>query len=469
MTSPINIPHLMERAARLKSPASRRNRKYALVCLCQYLGADELAAASLTKETIDGYLTWLVNNGKSTGTIELYRKELRSAITAEYPALAELAKEAFARPRSKWNSRKEGLDVEMMRRLARAEFGGMTPWTQSRDAYLLAFYCGGLSYDELRSLGHDALDGDYLRLPGLRRVRLNANLRTLIANYQASDVPALLPFLQLMSEPQLRANLVRIGRKLALAGLDDAKGAAKSWITVAKELGVDPAVMAAVAEERLGILSNYSDEASIDRAAIDLATNRVSTAVADDSEHWYAMKLRRQCVPEDVYATLYANKRYPHLRTPVTYYPCDDVTRHVGKRLTQTSRAYIADVLFFRTKPHNVPLIASIVGEVAWIYRHVNDTNSPYAIIPQREMANFQAAVAHFTPDIDVSFVRQDEVIVGRRVRITGGQFAGCEGIIADTRDDNYSELRELIISFTAMNSMRIRANISEADVEMVG
>jgi hypothetical protein len=466
----IYLDYLLEAAIKEKTVSSCRNRKYAIVCLQQFLQSDRLAVEGLTKEMADGYVTWLVNAGKANSTVELYRKVLRKAIVEAYPQLEERVAEAFDRPTAKWNQRKDGMSVDMMRKLARLELDESPELRLVRDIFLFGFYCGGLDFKGVKMLTKASTEsGTHIELEDGRRIRLNANIEAIVALYNEEGQEALFPEIRTMKEGDYQNWLRKLGTSRRWPMLKERDAALRSWITVAYELGVEPRVMLGCTGRRSGVLSNFHDEPCRDQATLDRAINRVSIAVADSSMHWYAMRFRdRRTMPEDIYKVIQENDRFPYLRDLTTYYPCEEIVRRVGDRRIVGAKAYINGVMFFRTKPQYVKPLFSLVSDLAWIYSYpTSDGKAVYAMISQREMENFQSAVSKFTPDVACQIVSNDEMVAGRRVRVLSGQFAGTEGVIEDDASAK-GPMRRFAVRFTSANSLVFKLNLLECDLELL-
>lgn len=464
MIENIEIQRLEETLSKYKSSI---NKRYALICFHQYWGDDKLPINEFNKDVVEGYLTWLVKSGKSTNTIELYRRELRTIIKDTYPQYAEQVKEVFSRPAAKRHSRKGGLSSDMVRRLAKLQFGNRVDLAQARDTFMFSFYCGGVNFDVLKSLTKDVCDDDYIHLSANRRVAFTLNHQAIIAMYDQADNDKLFPFCSDLSNLDSQNRLKEIGDNCRMPQLAEQDAATKAWISVAKELGIDISVIAACADKPVSILSNYSGNICDEQKSKDIAINKVSRDVADNTQHWYAMRLRRRAMPEDILSILNENTRYPYLRSIQTYYPMQDVDTRVGNKLKHDTKAYISSVLFFRTKPQYVRHLSELVRQHAWIYRQINAVSSPYAVISQREMENFQRTVSCFTDDIEISLVNNSDVIIGKKVKIMTGKFAGCEGIVEDEKN-SLSDLRNFIIRFTSENSLRFKIAVNEAQFRVL-
>jgi hypothetical protein len=468
MGKSISIEGLLQAAAaKGKSHAECLRFRYPLINLRQFLGRETLPLEELNRETVEGFATWLVGTGRSAATVEQYRKGLRALLLRELPEEEALIREAFARKAVRPGAKVKGLTVDNVRLIAKKELTDRPELTQARDLFLFGLYCGGMDYQTLRGLTREMTDEMYLHVPdGGRRIRLNANLRTILAAYEEETDPLLFPFCRRLTEARYVKLLADLAVRLKMPRLKERNADCKAWVAIAEHLDIGPEVMAAVCGKEVGVLTHFYGTPCQDQKRIDRAVNSVSIAVADPTEHWYAMRLRSGRTPEDVMALIFENEAHPFLRSVQTYYPMRDVRVKVRGRWTKEAEAYIKGVLFFRCKPGWVQPLFSVVRDVAWIYRQTNALSAPYCIIPQVEMVNFQRAVACFTSDVEVDLVHTDGLEIGRRVRLLSGPFEGCEGVIEN--EEEGGALRSFLIRFTSDNALKVKLSVDETNIEPI-
>ena len=146
---------------------------------------------------------------------------------------------------------------------------------------------------------------------------------------------------------------------------------------------------------------------------------------------WYAMRLRSGITPTAIRQHL--RKSDATHMVQQYFYPCQEIARRTGHKLTFDSRPYIADILFFKALPRDLRPLFSTIGHMAWCYRNTNSTQSDYARIPDRSMQRFQSAIGIFTPDLTPKIQRRADFSPGIPVRIVAGPRAGLVGWISKT------------------------------------
>jgi hypothetical protein len=446
-----------------------KQRTSALRQLMVYVGHDVISKDEFNKEFVDDYLSWAVKNGSSPRTIELYRTALRSLLLEKYPDSDLEIKEAFVKTQARRGASTRGMNVEQLRMLNQAVFSNREDLTQARDFFMFCVYCGGLDYNAAKSLTKENLQEEYLILPTGLKVPLNLNILSIVSMYEVEDSDKLFPFCRMMTESSYVSKLKEIGERFHLPKIKERHAEAKAWIAVAKELKIETQVMAACAYKSVEVLTSYTGEVSHNQSKIDNAIDEICSSVVDNSEHWYAMKLRERVKPEQIQQILLDNDKYPYLRQLQTYYPMEDIKVKVGNKWKRDTKAYIKDVLFFRTKERYVNQLFSLIRNSAWIFRQSNAASSPYAVILQHDMENFQRAIKQFTDDVVVSIVENSDITIGRKVKILSGPFEGIEGIVeGEELDAIVPEMRNFYIQYTSSNSIQVQIKASESIITVL-
>lgn len=167
---------------------------------------------------------------------------------------------------------------------------------------------------------------------------------------------------------------------------------------------------------------------------------------------WYAMRLRSGITPTAIRQHL--RKSDATHMVQQYFYPCQEIARRTGRKLTFDSRPYIADILFFKALPRDLRPLFSTIGHMAWCYRNTNSTQSDYARIPDRSMQRFQSAIGIFTPDLTPKIQRSADFSPGIPVRIVAGPRAGLVGWISKTHTNATAPVADATgIGFSDENS----------------
>lgn len=165
--------------------------------------------------------------------------------------------------------------------------------------------------------------------------------------------------------------------------------------------------------------------------------------IFDTRPRWYAMRLRHGVKPEDIASRISASGD-PRRRLTI-YYPVEEITRRVGKKITTSTRAYISDILFFRSDPAEVRPLFLLIGDVAWCYRTTPSPSSPYAAISDREMTAFRQRIERFSEDMEIDASSPSLFEIGQKVKVTGGPLEGYEGTVLTLPGGIRRQLRLLL------------------------
>ena len=188
----------------------------------------------------------------------------------------------------------------------------------------------------------------------------------------------------------------------------------------------DVATIAGPLPSTLPILSLLTPHSSLLIPNPSLLTSH-SSLLTPNPERWYAMRMRRGVrFPklEKRLAELEA-----HLPSPYIFYPYEEITKRIGKRIKYRRKPVIHDIVFFRYRATDIPELFRRIGDLAWCYR----TAGTYAVIPRESMQAFQQTVGMFTPDYEVGEGGSLELAPDDEVVVVGGIFSGLEGKVVET------------------------------------
>ncbi len=334
-----------------------------------------------------------------------------------------------------------------VRRLAEKAPGMPSPLRLAVDTLLLGLYAGGLALEDVAGLRLDSAETDGLmRLPQAKEI---------IDRHAAPRRKYLLPLSQgrrtlRQIAAELRRRLAAISPELAelvapdgTQGLTDDDGLRNLALRLTIDAGLTITEAAAFTGRTVAGLVAPPDA---DEEELERLRRHVADAVSDPRPRWYAMRLRRGVSPESIADRLAEDS--PRSKILQTYYPCEEIARRVGKKLSVKTRAYISDVLFFRSDPAGIRPLFRHIGDLAWCYRTSPDPAAPYAAISDRDMRAFQRRIGQFTEDMELLPADQaPDFTLGQRVRIATGPMAGYEGEVLTLPQGNRRMLRLALTS----------------------
>ena len=238
---------------------------------------------------------------------------------------------------------------------------------------------------------------------------------------------------------QIRAvvaeGLLRLfGRHVAMPADADPDALVRSvWVACAMRCG-------ATASEALWCAGGSAPYAVPDFCvpADDVAEHRamwmraVNSLLVHEMPRWFAMHMRRGVAFDELRREI-AENVHP---APELFYPCETIRKRVGKRTVVEDQPFISRTAFFRTRPESVLPMFHAIGDKAWCYRLSNSPGAPYAVISQRDMKRFQAAVGVFTPDIEVRPVGSITPKPGEPVIVVMAGYGNREGLVEEVLAD---------------------------------
>lgn len=194
----------------------------------------------------------------------------------------------------------------------------------------------------------------------------------------------------------------------------------------------------------------------------------VANMIGDTTSHWYAMFMRDNNTPDEI--TECIEKSAPaFMKDFHVFYPTHKIVkRESGKKVVETV-PFLPHILFFKSRPDAVKPLFDIIGGLAWCFRTTNRPDAPYAVIPKREMDNFQKCIGVLDESVKIEFVQNPDLVPDRHIRITGGAFKGYEGTIYKqngTVED--SDMRYFLLRINDRNNVVWQVRIEEGFIEPI-
>lgn len=192
------------------------------------------------------------------------------------------------------------------------------------------------------------------------------------------------------------------------------------WAYAALKCGIQPhAIVRKVGPLPIGmpILS----VCSVSSGPSEVINNTLERYFISNPRRWYALRLRPGVSFDSLKSAIEDWRGGKEL--PGFFYPYEEIVKRVGKRMQIQRKPVIRDVVFFRCRQGDIPLLMRSIGDKAWIYK----TGGMYAAIDDRAMRLFQSAVGAFGADAEIAPAGSLEIRENERVVILGGLFSGLE------------------------------------------
>lgn len=448
----------------LDAPLSEMARK-SVASFSRVTGESE---STSLEEQLHGWVASLFRAGHSTATIRRYLQSLRSVYDT-------VSSEADASTAEAFTSMLAQIDLPEDARADSREAGAITGYDMARR---LAINTRRLT--EAQSLCLDAfLYMVYRR--GMTVESLLDERRTTSRSASAPDIPQqALALAERHRRPRCRrafpfaaddpATLLKKMESVAADVLGS--GAPRFTPDTALSLWIDSAIDAGIAAEAVGACIDripathtwlrFILPAALTPDEVADITCRVADHINPRRTAWYAMKLRAGVNPTAISRHLHASGRDALVEE--YFYPCREIARRTGKKLTFGSKPYIPDILFFKALGRNLAALFTDIGHMAWCYRHVNASGSEYASIPDASMRRFQNAIGLFTPDLTPVVNPSAGFAPGTPVSITAGPLAGLVGYVAktDTPNSTTPALRRFSIRLSTSAFLSFEVSLDE-------
>lgn len=461
------------------STSDASNCRWFVSSFGRFLDGRRIVFSDITGELVESYRRYLVEEGLKATTIRRYCERFRSLYnkavkkglapkSGAFDSIGSYRERSVPKIVSGVGSR-----LDAARAVASFDFGSQPLFEQTQALFLFSLYACGMSFADMAGLKKSSVRGGRLLLASGASLPLLPGMIRIISRYDGWDGEYLLPVMRSgmsaadvsQKERSYLHNVEGIFRKAGMTCVVDADFSLRLWIDIALELKVPsevilPALSRVPENSSLRYVSG-GDAVGCDR--IDGAVAMIAESVKDCTERWYAMKLRPGASYESAAAIL-----TEEFGTEVTalYYPCEEIVKRVGKKLTVQTRSVIRNVVFFRACQDSLPAIARSLGEVAWIYRSGRSADAGYAVVPEYELYKFRAVVSCFTDDMEFMPADRDQWSNGRSVRITGGNLEGYEGKIVDMDAAQGGGRREILVRITTDAGIKVIAEIPDIFIE---
>lgn len=417
------------------SPLSRANAQRAVEALDRFVGGASISFSDFQPDFFGEWITHLLHLGYTPKTLSNnIIKRLSTLYNKAVDAGIALPNDVFRHLQARLNNdinpgitTNAGIDVfGKIQALAQTDFHAYPIKQLAKDIILFSIYMGGIGFDEITSFRKDDYKGD------------NVGVREIIKRYSKPRNKYLFPLDQIHSTPrQLSRKLQLIfadalaGRELQLSP-DPSDTPLSLWVHLALDCGFPAADVAACVpqDKRSSVLTAFAPHAEIDGLRKNEIRETVTNTISHNPLRWFAMHFRRNAD----YDMLTQRLKEKNIVLDRTYYPMEEIVRKVGRRNVFENRPVISWLLFFRCHGTRLNSLFNEIGDLAWGYRYSADVRSPYAVIPDREILQYQTTLGTLTPETQI--VDDDKVSFneGDYLVILGGALDGRHAIFVEEK-----------------------------------
>lgn len=297
----------------------------------------------------------------------------------------------------------------------------------AKDIILFGIFNGGMTLADIASFKKEDYIGD------------NIHIKNIVERYSKPKNKYLFPLHQTHSTPKRLQESVRMLVGLFLKTYTDKRTGDLNnilidmWGDIAMNCGIPTSEIASCLSNT-GVstaLTAFASSAEVGTERISEIRNQVIEVLTDNPVHWYAMHLRRQTDYKELTDRLKDKK----IELEEIFYPMEEIIHKVGKKMVFENKPIISWLIFYRARVTQLNKIFHEVGDLAWGYRYLRDIRSPYAVIPNSEIRDYQQAIGTLSPstkmmsDSDIEFNEGDYLVV------LGGPLNGRHGVFLSEKN----------------------------------
>lgn len=429
--TPQSFPQFLETRV-LRDPAQKGSKAYkAVVSLLSYLGED---ADKLLTELPTAITDWLISlriRVLSLSTAFSYLKAISglhtqaadAGIVEPSPIYSQL-KATLRSDETIWTDGLTQTDFQALQRLTKTIATRHSAVAPEGDIILLSLLTGATPIAQIATLKKTDITAPDEAVELLVRRQLAGTTRQyLFPLNQGKTTP----------EKFLRTLTQRLSTYFAAKGLrwlGDADQTLRSyWAYALLMAGARPHVVAAVmgsAPAGLPLLRCFGD-ADADAELREALAPAVAQMFTDNPYRWFAMHLRRRVTIGDLQRRLDAVA--PHQEIPELYYPLEEISRKIGRRIVFEEKPFIRDIVFFRSRLTDIAPLFFQIGDLAWCIT-VGGKGTAYAPISAAAFERFQRAVGRFTPDYREAHTADPLLPPGSEVLVIGAPYPDARATI---------------------------------------
>jgi len=355
------------------------------------------------------------------------------------------------------SSRFDGINhagvFQRLRKICRADYSADSNRQLAKDIILFGIFNGGMTLKQIAAYRKDKYTGENVHIVKIVERYAKPKNKYLFPLQQAHTTPQkLMLLMQTLISPLLEPSIIRPARDANMILVD-------LWCDVAMNCGATSSEIAA-SVSRTGAynaLTFCATPLEISPGRISEIRRQVIEALTDNPVRWYAMHLRHNAEFKDLTDKLDEK----NIVLDEIFYPMKEIFHKVGKKKFFESRPVISWLVFYRTRATQLNRLFHEIGDIAWGYRYLRDVRSPYAVISDREIREYQNAIGFLSPGTNM--LHDDEVKFnnGDYLVILGGPMNGRHGVfIAEKKGEGDASGRVIFrISLTGGNNVNWEVN----------
>lgn len=411
------------------SASTRTGSEKALDSFMRFVDCSSLSAAQFDGNLVSEWVSWMFSHDYAYNTVVFYVNRLSALYGKAIRNLTADNSGCFTTVKDKLRD-VTPLSLEIfsiqdcfgrLRRLILSDHSANPLRRLSKDILLFSIYNGGISLDRIARFGKDEYTGaDDAILAIVERYRKPRSRYLFPLNQSARTPNQLNRAIQSLYSDALRMAGINLSAVHLSAPQD-------LWAMIAMRCGISASDIAGCLPEEGPVNPTYSfaTRHELTSGQKEAICSRVARILSKDPEEWYAMRFR----PLVDYAMIQDRLKATGMSLAKSFYPVEEIYRCVGKKIKKETRPVAPGIMFFKSKATVLPRLFYQIGDLAWGYRYSKGAGSPYAIIPQKDIDEYQKAIGQFAESIEEypeGVFRFEE---GDKVEIISGEFTGRPAI----------------------------------------
>jgi len=323
----------------------------------------------------------------------------------------------------------------------------------AKDVILFGVFNGGMTLEQIGSFKKDDYAGDDANITAIVRKYAKPKNKYLFPLHQAHSTPRkLMLFMETLVGSVLKPSGIEVNREPNTILVD-------IWSDIAMNCGASSSEIAACISQTGAdnALSFCAVPAEITPDRIFRIRRLVVKVLADNPIHWYAMHLR----PRTDFKELTDRLEEKNIILDEIFYPMEEIFHKVGKKKFFENRPVISWLVFYRSRITRLNTLFHEIGDLAWGYRYSRDVTSPYAVISDSDIREYQHAIGSLSPGTNMLSDEEVKFNAGDYLVVLGGPMNGRHGIfVAEKKDKGEASGRVVFrISLTGGNNINWEVN----------
>lgn len=430
MSDSINNPmeYFRLKSSETGSRVSSGNMTRAIDSLARFVGGADLSFDSLDIDLLSEWVAHQFFEGYYAKTVAYNLSKIAALYNKAVDERIAHPTDAFSKILVKINEVSDRFDginhtetFQRLQSICRADYSANPNAQLARDLILFGILNGGMTLEQIANYRKTDYEGDDVIIAGIVEKYSRPKNKYLFPLDQSHSTPRqLLASLETLVGSLLRSYRIDFNRDLNSILVD-------LWCDIAMNCGATSSEIAACISHTgvSNALTFCAVPAEDACERIQAIRSRVVKALTDNPLHWYAMHLRPHVDFDDLTGRL----KEKNITLDEIFYPMEEIFHKVGKKKIFEHRPVISWLVFYRSRITQLNKLFHEIGDIAWGYRYRRDVTSPYAVISDSEIREYQHAIGSLSPSTKIMADEDVEFNPGDYLVILGGPMNGRHGI----------------------------------------